>query len=76
MASELKQLLEQITRSYEAAQRALSSPTIMAPHQFINKRMEEIEIVHAKIKDLVGDEFKATDLVVRHLAMIDEHERG
>jgi hypothetical protein len=70
--SEIKRLLEQIERSYEAAQRALTSPSIMAPHEFIQKRMEEIELAREKISVIVGNEFMATDMVVRRLAALEE----
>lgn len=70
--SEVRNLLEQIERSYEAAQRALTSPSIMAPHEFISKRMEEIEIARGKISVIVGDEFEATDMVVKRLALLEE----
>lgn len=72
--SELRQLLDHITRSYEAAQRALTSPAIMARHEFIQKRMEEIEMAHDKVKHLVGDEFRATDLVVKQLAAVEDQK--
>ncbi len=71
-ASEITKLLETITLSYEAAQRAFTSPAIMAKHEFIQRRMEEIEIGREKIAELVGDELKATDLVVKRLAEIEE----
>jgi hypothetical protein len=70
--TELARLMEQITLSYQAAQRALTSPAIMAPHEFIQRRMEEIEIGREKLCSLVGDELRATDLVVRRLAEIEE----
>src|SRR5215469_11240070 len=54
--SEIKHLLEQITLSYEAAQRALTSPSIMAKHAFIQKRMEEIEIARDRLTTVLGDE--------------------
>ena len=44
----------------------------MAPHAFIQQRMEEIEIAHQKISVLVGNELTATDLVVKKLAEIEE----
>ena len=43
----------------------------MAPHGFINKRMEEIEVAREKISGIVGDEFRATDLVVKTLAVLE-----
>lgn len=70
--SEVKRLLEQIELSYQAAQRALNSPSIIAPHEFINKRMEEIAIGQEKIAAIVGDELTATDMIVRRLAEIEE----
>ena len=73
--SEVAKLLERITLSYQAAQRALTSPAIMAKHEFIQKRMEEIEIARDKITKLVGNEFKATDMVVSTLAMAEEKEK-
>lgn len=39
MASEVKRLLEEIEASYQAARRALTSPAIMAKHEFIQRRM-------------------------------------
>jgi hypothetical protein len=71
-ASELARVMEHIALSYQAAQRAFTSPAIMAPHEFIQKRMEEIERGREKIATLVGDELKATDLVVKRLAEIEE----
>ena len=73
--SEVAKLLERITLSYQAAQRALTSPAIMAKHEFIQKRMEEIEIARDKITKLVRNEFKATDMVVSTLAMAEEKEK-
>jgi hypothetical protein len=70
--SEVKRLLEEITLHYEAATRALTSPSIMAPHEFIQKRMEEIEIIRNKITGILGDEFAATEAVVKQISMIDE----
>ncbi len=72
--NEIKRLLEQIELSYQAAQRALTSPAIMAPHEFIQKRMEEIEMAREKISVLVGDEYTATDMVVKRLAMLEEQK--
>jgi hypothetical protein len=70
--SQVAKLLEQIELSYLAARRALCSPAIMAPHEFIQRRMEEIEIGREKIAALVGGDFTATDLVVKRLAKIEE----
>jgi hypothetical protein len=70
--SEIKGLLEQIEKSYGAAQRALLSPTIMAPQEFIQVRMDEIILACKRVAEIVGDEFVATDIVVKHLAMLEE----
>lgn len=43
----------------------------MAPHEFITKRMEEISMNRDKIAQLIGDEFKATDMVVQKLAEVE-----
>ncbi|HEU5382264.1 MAG TPA: hypothetical protein VFV38_43170 [Ktedonobacteraceae bacterium] len=72
MASEVKRLLEEIEASYQAARHALTSPAIMAKHEFIQRRMEEIEIAHEKIRSLLGNEYTAMDLVVKTLAEIEE----
>jgi hypothetical protein len=70
--TEIMRVMEQIELSYQAAQRAFTSPAIMAKHEFIQRRMEEIEIGREKIAALVGDELKSTDLVVKRLAEIEE----
>lgn len=41
-SSELARLRQQIALEYEAAERALHSPTITAPHAFITQRMERV----------------------------------
>lgn len=70
--SEVKRLLEQIEQAYIAAQRALTSPSIMAPHEFITKRMEEIEIKRDELSKVIGDDFKATEMIVKRIEQIKE----
>lgn len=54
--SEIARLRQQIAVEYEAAERALHSPTITAPHEFITKRMERMwEHVQAA-EQVVGKE--------------------
>jgi hypothetical protein len=67
--------MKRIELAYQAAQRALTSPAIVAPHDFIQKRMEEIEVGREKLAALVGDEVTATDLLVKRLAEIEEQEQ-
>lgn len=70
--SDVAKLLEQISLSYQAAQRAMTSPAIVAPHEFINKRMEEIGIGQEKLTAILGgDELAATDLIVKRLAELE-----
>ena len=40
--SELARLRQQIALEYEAAERALHSPAITAPHAFLTQRMERV----------------------------------
>ena len=52
--SEVARLLEQIRLSYESAQLALRGPAIVAPHEFITQRMENMEKNRAALADIVG----------------------
>lgn len=60
--SEVARLLQQIALEYEAAQRGLVGTAIVANHEFITRRMENIEICHEQLAHHVGLE-KATQLV-------------
>lgn len=60
--SQVARLMQQIGLEYEAAQRGLVGTAIVANHEFISRRMENIEICHAQLAQYVGIE-KATQLV-------------
>jgi hypothetical protein len=47
--SEVARLREQIRLEYEASKRALIDLSIIAPHQFITKRMERIELLRKEL---------------------------
>ena len=61
--SEVAQLLRQIDREYEAAQRGLTGLAYgTAQHDFINARMERVAICHEQLATQVGEE-EATRLI-------------
>ena len=64
--SEVAQLLEQIRLSYEAAKRGMEGTAITAPHDFINKRMEDIQAAHQQLQRAVGEK-EATRLMAETL---------
>lgn len=55
MASDIRTLMDQIETSYLAAIRGLSGPAMVARHDFIQKRMEEIDTCHEKLQGVVGE---------------------
>ncbi len=61
--SEVARLLQQIALEYEAAQRGLVGPAIVANHESITRRMENIEAYREQLAQHVGIE-RATQLVV------------
>lgn len=52
--SEVARLRRQIELEYEAAQRALTSPAIIARHDFITQRMENMSRYMSQLVELVG----------------------
>lgn len=55
--SEVARLRESIRLSYEAAQRALYDPALgTAKHEFITKRMENMQQAHAELQTIIGEE--------------------
>ncbi len=52
--SEVARLLESIRLSYESAYLALHGPAIVAKHEFISKKMENIQEDHAELQTIVG----------------------
>lgn len=54
--SEVARLLSQISAEYEAAQRGLTGLSYgTSQHEFITKRMENIQHLHVQLQTLVGD---------------------
>ena len=64
--SEVAQLLEHIRLSCEAAKRGMEGTAITARHDFISKRMEDIQAAHQQLQTMVGEN-EATRLVVETL---------
>ena len=64
--SEVARLLEQIRLSYEAAKLGMQGVAITAPHEFITKRMENMQQAHAVLEGIVGSD-EAVKLVVETL---------
>lgn len=70
--SEIARLRESIRLEYEAAQRALYSPTLgTAKHEFITKRMENMQKSHAQLNTIVGEQ-EATRLVVETIETVQD----
>jgi len=47
--SEVARLRAQIQAEYEASKRALTDLSIIAPHKFITKRMERLELLRKEL---------------------------
>lgn len=54
--SEVAQLRVRIEAEYIAAQRALYDPAMIAKHEFITKRMENMHKAHEELQTILGDE--------------------
>ena len=66
--SEIRRLMAEIDRQYQAAQYALSGEALgTSTHAFITARMERIGNCHEQLINLVGDEQEATRLVVEQM---------
>lgn len=52
--SEVAKLREDIRLNYEAAQRAIHDPAMVASHAFITARMEHMQLAHTSLIGLVG----------------------
>ncbi len=64
--SEVARLLTQITTEYEAAQRGLTGVAYgSAQHAFITARLENMESIHIRLQELVGDD--AIALIAKEL---------
>ena len=71
--SEVARLLETIRLSYEAANLALHGPVMVGRHEFITKRMENMQQAHAELQTIVG-EGEAIKLVAKALDEIEKSE--
>ena len=71
--SEVARLLEAIRLSYEAANLALQGPAMVGRHEFITKRMENMQQAHAELQTIVG-EGEAIKLVAKALDEIEKSE--
>jgi hypothetical protein len=69
--SEVARLRESIRLSYEAAQSALYDPAMVGKHEFITKRMENMQQAHARLQTIVGAN-EAIRLVIQTLESIQE----
>ena len=69
--SEVARLRESIRLSYEAAQCALYDPAMVGKHEFITKRMENMQQAHAQLQTIVGAD-EATRLLVQTLENVQE----
>lgn len=62
--SEVARIRAQITAESESAQRAMNDPAIVAKHEFITARMENMSRLHDRLKEI--DE-NATEFLVETL---------
>ncbi len=68
--SEVARLMQRIQEEYEAAQRALHAPAMVAKHEFITKRMENMQEAHAQLQTIVGAD-EAIKLVAETLENVE-----
>ena len=69
--SQVAQIRQRIEEEYTAAWRALYAPALVAKHDFITKRMENVQHAHAQLQTIVGAD-EAIRLVVAILDSIQE----
>lgn len=72
--SEVAQLLENIRLSYESAYLALHGSAIVGKHEFITKKLENMQQDHEKLRTIVGDD--AIRLVAETLETIGEEAKS
>lgn len=70
-SSEVARLMQRIQEEYEAAEQALHAPAMVAKHEFISKRMENMQQAHAELQMIVG-EHEAIKLVAQSLDTVSE----
>lgn len=73
--SEVARLLESIRLSYKSAYLALHGPAIVAKHEFISKKMENMQQDHAQLQTIVG-EHEAIRLVAETLDTVGDIEKS
>lgn len=71
--SEVAQLLESIRLSYESAHLALHGPAIVGRHEFISKRLENMQQDHERLRAIVGNE--AIKLIAETLENVPEEKK-
>jgi hypothetical protein len=69
--SEIARILQQIREEEVSAKRALSDPAIVAKHQFITTRSENISRHVCALAQVVGSENEAMQLYITVQAQID-----
>ena len=65
--SEVARLMQQIAAEYQAAQSALTGLAITSRHEFITRKMENLERCREQLSTLVGEE-ESAKLVAETLA--------
>lgn len=73
MSSEVAMLLESIRLSYESAHLALHGSAIVSKHEFISKKLENMQKNHEQLQTLVGEQ-EATKLVAQTLNGISDEK--
>lgn len=72
--SEVARLLESIRLSYESAYLAMHGTAIVSKHEFITKKMENMQEAHAELQTIVGEQ-EAIKLVVETLENVETTEK-
>jgi hypothetical protein len=62
--------MQRIQEEYEAAQRALHAPAMVATHEFITKHMENMQEAHTQLQTIVGAD-EAIKLVAETLEKVE-----
>ncbi|MDQ2715853.1 MAG: hypothetical protein M3Z08_13165 [Chloroflexota bacterium] len=69
------QLRKQIEAEYSAAQRGLEGLAAVARHEYITKRMENMDCYHRQLVGLVGED-RAIQMVAQVFGMPEEDSNG
>lgn len=72
--SEVARLLESIRLSYESAYLAMHGSAIVSKHEFITKRVENIQEAYTQLQTIVGEQ-EAAKLVVETLENVGSMEK-